>query len=47
MQSQELKQNGRGIVYVQNLKDKKIVVSITESDIRKALLKGVKINENF
>ena len=39
--------NGRGIVYVQNLKDKKIVASITESDIRKALLKGVKINEKL
>ena len=39
--------NDRGIVYVQNLKDKKIVASITESDIRKALLKGVKINEKL
>ena len=43
----KIEKNGRGIVYVQNLKNKKIVASITDGDIRKALLNGVKIHEKI
>jgi D-glycero-alpha-D-manno-heptose-7-phosphate kinase len=43
----KIETNGRGIVYVQNLKNKKIVASITDGDIRRALLKGVKIHEKI
>lgn len=43
----QIEKNGRGIVYVQNLKDKKIVGSITDGDVRRALLKGVKIHEKI
>lgn len=43
----QIEKNGRGIVYVQNLKDKKIIGSITDGDVRRALLKGVKIHEKI
>jgi D-glycero-alpha-D-manno-heptose-7-phosphate kinase len=39
--------NGRGVVYVQNSKNKKIVASITDGDVRRSLLKGVKIYEKI